>query len=52
MAKTVLRSCNLCEAGCGLEIDVEDDRIVAVRPDEQDPPELLAVLEEQVRRTM
>jgi anaerobic selenocysteine-containing dehydrogenase len=37
MAKTVLRSCNLCEAGCGLEMDVEDDRIVAVRPDEQDP---------------
>jgi len=37
MVKTVLRSCNLCEAGCGLEMDVEDDRIVAVRPDEQDP---------------
>jgi anaerobic selenocysteine-containing dehydrogenase len=37
MPKTVLRSCNLCEAGCGLEIDVEGDRIVAVRPDESDP---------------
>jgi anaerobic selenocysteine-containing dehydrogenase len=37
MPKTVLRSCNLCEAGCGLEIDVDGDRIVAVRPDERDP---------------
>jgi anaerobic selenocysteine-containing dehydrogenase len=37
MAKTVLRSCNLCEAGCGLEMDVDGDRIVAVRPDEHDP---------------
>jgi anaerobic selenocysteine-containing dehydrogenase len=37
MATTVLRSCNLCEAGCGLQLDVEDNRIVAVRPDENDP---------------
>ena len=36
MPKTVLRSCNLCEAGCGLEMDVDGDRIVAVRPDEHD----------------
>jgi anaerobic selenocysteine-containing dehydrogenase len=37
MPKTVLRSCNLCEAGCGLELDVDGDRIIAVRPDEHDP---------------
>ena len=37
MATTMLRSCNLCEAGCGLAIDVEGDRIVAVRPDDDDP---------------
>jgi anaerobic selenocysteine-containing dehydrogenase len=37
MVNTVLRSCNLCEAGCGLEIDVDADRVVAVRPDEHDP---------------
>ncbi len=33
---TVYRSCHLCEATCGLGIDVEDDRIVAVRPDDDD----------------
>jgi anaerobic selenocysteine-containing dehydrogenase len=37
MATTVLRSCNLCEAGCGLKLEVEDNRIVAVHPDENDP---------------
>ncbi len=37
MATRVLRSCNLCEAGCGLEFEVEENRIVAVRPDENDP---------------
>ena len=37
MTKTVLRACNLCEAGCGLEMDVDGDRITAVRPDENDP---------------
>ena len=38
MTTTVLRTCNLCEAGCGLEVDVEDgNRVVAVRPDENDP---------------
>src|SRR5262252_550350 len=37
MATTVRRSCNLCEAGCGLEFEVEANRIVAVRPDENDP---------------
>jgi anaerobic selenocysteine-containing dehydrogenase len=37
MATTALRSCNLCEAGCGLKIDVEDNRVVSVQPDENDP---------------
>jgi anaerobic selenocysteine-containing dehydrogenase len=37
MATTVLRSCNLCEAGCGLTIEVEDNRVIAVQPDENDP---------------
>ena len=37
MATTVLRSCNLCEAGCGLKFKVEDNHIVAVEPDENDP---------------
>ena len=37
MATTVLRSCNLCEAGCGLKFEVEDNHIVAVEPDENDP---------------
>jgi anaerobic selenocysteine-containing dehydrogenase len=37
MATTVLRSCNLCEAGCGLRFEVEGDRIVSVHPDERDP---------------
>ncbi len=37
MATTVLRSCNLCEAGCGLRFTVDGDRILAVEPDESDP---------------
>ncbi|MFI5365261.1 MAG: molybdopterin-dependent oxidoreductase [Candidatus Binatia bacterium] len=37
MATTVLRSCNLCEAGCGLKLTVDGSRIVAVEPDEDDP---------------
>ncbi|HJQ82491.1 MAG TPA: hypothetical protein VKA21_00330, partial [Candidatus Binatia bacterium] len=37
MTRTVLRGCHLCEAGCGLRIEVEDDRIVSVRPDDDDP---------------
>jgi len=37
MAKTVLRTCHLCEASCGLEIDVEGSRVTAVRPDYGDP---------------
>jgi anaerobic selenocysteine-containing dehydrogenase len=37
MATTVLRGCNLCEAGCGLVLEVDGDRIVGVRPDADDP---------------
>jgi anaerobic selenocysteine-containing dehydrogenase len=37
MVTTVLRSCNLCEAGCGLTFEVEDNRIISVQPDETDP---------------
>jgi len=31
------RSCNLCEASCGLEITVEANRVVGIRGDQQDP---------------
>ena len=31
------RTCHLCEANCGLLIDVEDDRISAIRGDPDDP---------------
>src|SRR5262245_3122336 len=31
-----LRTCPLCEAMCGLEIHVEGDRVVAIRPDDDD----------------
>jgi anaerobic selenocysteine-containing dehydrogenase len=34
--RTVFRSCSLCEAMCGLRFEVEDDRIVSVRPDDDD----------------
>jgi anaerobic selenocysteine-containing dehydrogenase len=37
MPTTVLRGCNLCDAGCGLKFEVEDNRILAVGPDHQDP---------------
>jgi anaerobic selenocysteine-containing dehydrogenase len=36
MSETVFRSCNLCEAACGLAFETEGDRIVAVRPDDDD----------------
>jgi anaerobic selenocysteine-containing dehydrogenase len=31
------RTCNLCEAMCGLEIELEGDTIVAIRGDDEDP---------------
>ena len=36
-ARTVHRSCNLCEASCGLTIEVVDDVVTSIRGDEQDP---------------
>ncbi len=38
MAKTVhYRACNLCEAICGLRIEVDDGRIVSISGDRDDP---------------
>ncbi len=37
MPERVARSCHLCEACCGLEFHVEGDKILAVRPDPNDP---------------
>jgi anaerobic selenocysteine-containing dehydrogenase len=37
MADTHYRSCHLCEATCGVAIDVEDGRVIAVRGDDADP---------------
>ena len=37
MAEIVLRNCHLCEACCGLEFQVEGDKILSVRPDADDP---------------
>ena len=37
MSETVKRSCSLCEAGCGLVMEVDEGQIVSVRPDENDP---------------
>ena len=36
MAETVYRTCTLCEAMCGLAFEVDDGRILRVRPDEED----------------
>ncbi len=36
MARTVFRTCTLCEAACGLALEVEGERIVSVRPDRDD----------------
>ncbi len=33
---TAIRTCPLCEATCGLAIELEDDQVVAVRPDHDD----------------
>ncbi len=35
--RTHYRTCPLCEATCGLSIEVEGDRVVRVRGDKQDP---------------
>jgi anaerobic selenocysteine-containing dehydrogenase len=34
--RTVYRTCTLCEATCGLRFEVEGDKILAVRPDDDD----------------
>ena len=36
MAHTVFHTCSLCEAICGLKFEVEGNRILSVRPDEDD----------------
>jgi anaerobic selenocysteine-containing dehydrogenase len=36
MTTTVFRTCTLCEACCGLRFEVEGDRILSVRPDDDD----------------
>jgi anaerobic selenocysteine-containing dehydrogenase len=36
MSETVYRTCTLCEATCGLSFEVEDNRVLSVRPDEDD----------------
>ena len=36
-ARTHFRTCHLCEAMCGIAIELEGDRIVAIRGDEDDP---------------
>jgi anaerobic selenocysteine-containing dehydrogenase len=37
MRATHYRSCTLCEATCGVAIDVEADQVVAIRGDDADP---------------
>ncbi len=33
--ETKITFCRICEATCGLEVDVEDNRVVEIRPDEK-----------------
>jgi anaerobic selenocysteine-containing dehydrogenase len=35
--RVAYRTCPLCEATCGLRLDVEDERVVRIRGDEDDP---------------
>ena len=37
MTRTTQTFCRLCEVNCGLEAEVEGERLVALRPDEQHP---------------
>src|SRR5215813_12403930 len=37
MPRTHFRTCNLCEAMCGVAITVEDDRILKIEGDDDDP---------------
>jgi anaerobic selenocysteine-containing dehydrogenase len=36
MATTVYRTCNVCEAMCGMTLTVEDNRVTEIRPDKDD----------------
>src|SRR5215212_2365915 len=36
VTETRFRTCSLCEAMCGLAIEVEDGRVVSIRGDEDD----------------
>jgi anaerobic selenocysteine-containing dehydrogenase len=36
VSRTAIRTCPLCEATCGLRLEVEDDRVVGVRGDDDD----------------
>src|SRR4051812_40188031 len=35
--RTHYRSCTLCEATCGIAVEVEGDKVVAIRGDDDDP---------------
>jgi len=35
--KTIFRACNLCEAICGLAIEIDGDKIIRIRGDDADP---------------
>lgn len=37
MSTTHYRTCNLCEAMCGLEIQVENNEIISIKGDKEDP---------------
>jgi anaerobic selenocysteine-containing dehydrogenase len=37
MPRTVFRTCTLCQAMCGLKLEIDGDRIASVRGDENDP---------------
>ncbi len=37
MKRTHYRSCTLCEATCGVAIEVEGDRVLSIRGDDEDP---------------
>jgi anaerobic selenocysteine-containing dehydrogenase len=37
MPRVVHRTCTLCEACCGIEVRVEDERVVDIRGDQRDP---------------
>src|SRR4051794_41826540 len=37
MSHTVHRQCTLCEAHCGIDVEVEGDRVLRISGDAQDP---------------